>query len=224
MTPMVGVLLLAALAQGAGLEGVVRSGGSGAPVAYAQVRVVEDTLFAWTNDSGEYRLEGLHRGAWTIRVVHPGHDSLDLGVVVPGDRNVRLDVILHGRSDVEEDALAGFEPFQVQYTLPALLNSAAVSAMIQRRYPSELARQGIGGETVLWIWLDERGRVVRSRVSSSSGQPRLDSIALAISDSMQFRPARNREDPVRVIVQMPVQFTVPDTGESLATTLPPPGQ
>ncbi len=28
---------------------------------------------------------------------------------------------------------------------------------------------------------------------------------------MRFRPAKNRDDPVRVIVRIPVSFTVPDS-------------
>lgn len=203
--------LATASPQAAAVEGVVRNAEDGVPIAYAEIRVVGDTLLDWTDDRGRYRLEGLPRGEWTIRVVHPGHDSLDFGVVVPGDRDIRLDITLQARPGPAPEPLADFEPFQVAYTLPALLNTGEVADMIQRRYPVELAARGLGGETVLRIWLDERGRVVRGLVSSSSGQPALDSIALAVSDSMRFRPARNRETAVRVIVRMPVLFTVPDS-------------
>jgi TonB family protein len=206
------LLLAAALtAQGAGLEGVVRSSDGGHPIAYAQVRVVGDSLRDWTDGNGRYRLEGLKRGDWTIRVVHPGHDSVDLGVIVPGDRDLRLDVTLTARAGPEVDALADFEPFQVAYTLPALLNTDDVADMIQRRYPEELTRRGMGGEAVLSLWLDEMGRVVRSELESSSGHRALDSIAMNVSDSMRFRPARNLGYGVRVIVRIPVVFTVPDS-------------
>jgi TonB family protein len=210
------LLLLAAVlgAQAVGLEGVVRSADSGEPIAYAQVRVVGDSLLDWTDEDGRYRLDGLGQGDWTIRVVHPGHDSLDLGVIVPGDRDVRLDVTLRARSGPPVDtlaALADFEPFQVIYTLPALLNPDAVKDMIRRRYPAALALRRVGGEAVLSLWLDERGQVVRSVLTSSSGEPDLDAIAMEVSDSMRFRPARNRYDPVRVIVRIPVLFTVPDS-------------
>ena len=191
------------------IEGMVLTAADDRPIAYAHVRVVGDSAADWTDARGNYRLEGLPRGRWRIRVAHPAHDSLDLEVFVPGDRDVRLDIALEARPGPAAAPLADFEPFQVAYTLPALLNSDEITAIIQRRYPTELVERRIGGESVLRLWLDERGQVVRGVLSSSSGQPALDSLALEVSDSMRFRPAKNREDMVRVIVRIPVIFQVP---------------
>lgn len=207
------VLAVAALlpSQATALEGVIRSTDGDRPIAYAQVRVVGDSISDWTDDSGTYRLEGLARGQWRIRVLHPGHDSLEMQVYIPGDRAVHLDVTLEALPGPAVDALSDFEPFQVAYTLPALLNPDEVARLVQQRYPPGLAALGIGGETVLRLWLDERGRVVRSLISASSGEAALDSIALDVSDRMRFRPAKNRDQTVRVIVRIPLMFTVPDS-------------
>lgn len=61
---------------------------------------------------------------------------------------------------------------------------------------------------------------MKSLVSSSSGHAALDSLALAVSDSMRFRPARSGDDSVRVIVRIPVLFTVPDTVLQLREAAP----
>lgn len=201
---------LAVQAGGAGVEGVVLSSDGDRPIPYAHVRVVGDTVSDWTDGEGVYRLDGLPRGRWRIRVAHPGHDSLDLDVFVPGDRDVSVDLILEARPGPAPEPLADFEPFQVAYTLPALLNSDEITAIIQRLYPAELVDRRVGGESVLRLWLDERGQVVRSVLSASSGQMGLDSLALLVADSMRFRPAKNRENRVRVIVRMPVIFQVPE--------------
>lgn len=193
------------------VEGVIRSSATNRPLPYAHVQVAGDTLADWTDEGGVYRLAGLPKGEWQLRVVHTGHDSLDVTVFVPGDRSVRLDVTLSALPGPPVDALADFEPFRVEFTLPALLNPLEVSALMQRLYPPELTVQGVGGEAALQIWLDERGRVVRTTVSQSSGHPALDSVALVVSERMRFRPARNRQDAVRVIVLIPVLFTVPGT-------------
>jgi TonB family protein len=195
--------------QAVGIHGVVRSSDADRPIVYAHVRVLGDSASDWTDESGDYRLDGLERGRWRIRVAHPGHDSLDFEVFVPGDRGMTLDVTLRARPGPPVDALAEFEPFRVAYTLPALLNQPEVTELIQAQYPPALVDRRIGGEAVLWLWLDERGKVARSVISSSSGQPALDSIALRVSHAMRFRPAKNREDAVRVLVQIPVLFTVP---------------
>ena len=208
---MTAALLVAALwLQAPVVEGVVR-GSTGEPIAYAQVQVVNDSVSDWTDDEGRYVLRGLGRGRWQVRVVHPGHEPLEMAVFVPGDRPIRLDVTLESRPGPAPEPLADFEPFQVAYTLPALLNTQEVARLIQERYPTELARAGIGGETVLRLWLDERGQVVRGVLSSSSGATALDSIALDVSERMRFRPAKNRDEAVRVIVRIPVFFTVPDS-------------
>lgn len=192
------------------VEGVVRSD-DGQPIAYAQIRVVGDSLADWTDDAGRYRLRGLARGSWHVQVVHPGHDSLDLDVFVPGDRPVRLDITLDAHPSPSEDPLFDFQPIQIEYTLPAVLNSEEVSRLIQERYPPELTALGIEGETVLQMWLDERGQVVRSILSSSSGIAALDSIVLELAHRMRFRPAKSGDQGVRVIVRVPVSFTVPDS-------------
>lgn len=218
MTSLAAALAAAALVstpQAPAVAGVIRSSDGGRPVAYAQVRVlndsIADSIADWTSDLGEYALQGLPRGRWAIRVLHANHDPLEIEVFVPGDRTVRLDVTLEARPGPEVDALSDFEPFQVAYTLPALLNELAVRRMIEQRYPRALIERGVGGEAVLRLWLDERGQVVRSMLSSSSGAPALDSIALEVSDEMRFRPAKNRGEMVRVIVRIPVTFTVPDS-------------
>ena len=198
--------------QPAAVEGVVRSAGSGDPIAYAPVRVANDSASDWTDARGRYRLEGLERGWWRLRIVHTAHDPLDVEVFVPGNRPVRLDMELEARPAPTPEPLYDFEPFQVEYTLPALLNTDEITRRIQERYTPELVDRGLGGEAVLRLWLDERGQVVRSVVSQSSGTARLDSIALEVSDRMRFRPAKNRDEAVRVIVRIPVTFTVPDAG------------
>ncbi|MFW6206291.1 MAG: TonB family protein [Gemmatimonadota bacterium] len=193
-----------------GVEGVVQAV-EGQPIAYAQVQVVERDLADWTDARGRYDLHDLGPGRWRIRVVHPGHEPMEVGVYVPDDRAVRLDVSLTPRPSPTPDALADFEPFRVEYTLPALQNPEQVSAVITDRYPEDLIRGGVGGEAVLLLWLDEGGRVVRSRVEASSGTAALDSLALEVSHRMRFRPAKNRGEAVRVIVRIPVYFTVPDS-------------
>ncbi|MFO7894596.1 MAG: TonB family protein [Longimicrobiales bacterium] len=212
MTGAAALVAALGLLQAPAVQGVVRSSDGDEPIAYAQIRVVNHTAGDWTNARGEYRLEGLEPGRWELRILHTAHDSLDLEVFVPrGDRSLRLDITLNARAAPTQGPLHDFEPFQVEYTLPSLLNSEEVTRRIQARYPPELVRQGIGGEAVLRLWLDERGQVVRTIVSSSTGIARLDSIAVAVSDRMRFRPARSGDHPARVIVRIPVTFTVPDS-------------
>lgn len=176
------------------------------PLAFAQVSVMEDTIMAWTDESGAYRLDGRPAAEWRVQVDHPGHQREERTVRLPEQGAVSVDFSLRPAPGPARDPLADFEPIHVSYTLPALLNVADITAAIERAYPTELIERGAGGEAVLLIWVDERGRVARSIVSVSSGQRELDRIALAVSRQMRFRPARRGEEAVRVIVQIPVIF------------------
>lgn len=192
------------------VEGVVRGSADGERLAYARVHVLGDTIADWTDEQGAFRLDGLRRGVHGIEVVHPGHDTLAVAATITDSRPVRLDVTLEAGSGPEVDALADFEPIRVEFTLPALLNGDEIADLLRRMYPSGLTGSPRGGEAVLWLWLDETGQVVRSAVSSSSGHRALDSIALIVADSMRFRPARRQQDGVRVIVQIPLVFLMPE--------------
>ena len=198
------------------VRGVIRSSEQGRPVAYANIEVVGRGVSDWTDAGGEYALDDLPEGRWRIRVVHPNHDSLSFEVFVPAGRGLALDLTLRARAGPAVDALRDFEPFRVEYVLPALLNGEEVTALIGRQYPTALLDVGATGETVLRLWLDERGQVVRGLVSRSSGYPALDSVAEKVAQKMKFRPAKNRDEAVRVIVQIPVVFTAPPPAQDTA--------
>lgn len=194
------------------VEGTVR-GREGRPLAFAQVHVVGDTLSGWTDETGLFRLEGQPSESWNLRVTHPGYRAVDRAVVLPDAGSLEMDLRLDALPGPTPDPLSLFEPFHTAYTLPALLNVREVTAAIQRIYPPHLAEEGVGGETVLRLWLDQEGRVARSIVSVSSGHRELDAVALRVSRDMRFRPARNRGEGVRVIVQIPVIFTAADVDD-----------
>ncbi len=97
--------------------------------------------------------------------------------------------------------------FAVLTTLPRLLNEAEVKRELERAYPAFLRDAGIGGEVLVWLLLDENGRVVKTEVKSSSGHAALDEAALRVGELMRFSPARNRDRDVRVWVSVPFRFT-----------------
>ena len=99
------------------------------------------------------------------------------------------------------------EGFRAVSIMPALLNAAEVRRALERNYPVALRDAGIGGKTMLWVYIDEAGKVVRAEVKESSGQRTLDDAALRVAPMMRFSPARIREAGVKVVVAVPVAFT-----------------
>ncbi|MET0893306.1 MAG: energy transducer TonB [Pseudoxanthomonas sp.] len=74
------------------------------------------------------------------------------------------------------------------------------------RYPSEEARAGISGTTVLIIDVDAAGAVRAASVEKSSGNQNLDQAAIDAARTWRFNPGRRQGRPVAGRVRVPVEF------------------
>jgi periplasmic protein TonB len=97
-----------------------------------------------------------------------------------------------------------FTPMTVR---PELRNQGEVQRALVRNYPPLLRDAGIGGTPVVWFFIDENGRVLRTQLSRSSGYSALDEAAINVAQVMQFSPALNRDRRVQVWVEIPIVFT-----------------
>ena len=98
-----------------------------------------------------------------------------------------------------------FTPMTVR---PEIRNRNAVMTAMERAYPPILRDAGIGGQVVVWFFISEEGQVLDKRVSQSSGHTQLDDAALEVADVYQFTPALNRDQKVKVWIQIPITFQV----------------
>jgi len=98
-----------------------------------------------------------------------------------------------------------FTPYTVR---PEVKNRREVEEALAREYPVLLRDAGIGGTAMVWIFIDEEGKVVNTEVQTSSGFAALDQAALKVADIIQFTPALNRDKRVPVWIALPITFTV----------------
>jgi protein TonB len=96
-----------------------------------------------------------------------------------------------------------FTPFTVS---PELLNRDEVGRALVRDYPPLLRDASIGGTTLLWFLIDEKGKVIKTTVKNSSGYAALDEAAARVASIMRFSPAKNRDTNVTVWIEIPIQF------------------
>ncbi|HUP88991.1 MAG TPA: TonB family protein [Longimicrobiales bacterium] len=106
----------------------------------------------------------------------------------------------HGTGDSND----GFIAVSV---MPALVNANDVRRALERNYPALLRDAGISGKAILWLFIDETGKVVRAEVKESSGHAAFDDAAMRVAPIMKFSPARNRDSAVKVMVAVPILFT-----------------
>lgn len=103
----------------------------------------------------------------------------------------------------------GDRPAFIPYDVPPrLLNRDEVVDALVRYYPRGLRDAGISGRVVLWIYIDERGIVVRSQVHEPSGHVELDRAATRVASEMRFSPAKNRDLVTPVWLAQAIAFDV----------------
>ena len=106
---------------------------------------------------------------------------------------------------VDVAAAPVFTPMTVR---PEIRNRGEVVRAMTRAYPPILRDAGIGGQVVVWFFISEDGVVLDKRVSQTSGHPQLDDAALEVAGVYQFTPALNRDQKVKVWIQIPITFLV----------------
>ncbi len=111
------------------------------------------------------------------------------------------------RSGSAGDASAhpAFTPYTVA---PELLNREQVVRAMKQYYPTAYRQTRTGGAVLMYLYIDERGRVLHEMVAQGSGYPLLDSAAVKVARVYRFRPAWYRDRKAAVWVQIPIVFSV----------------
>lgn len=83
---------------------------------------------------------------------------------------------------------------------------------IQRNlvYPEIARKAGVEGRVIVHVLIDERGNVVATRILKSLGNNGCDEAAVAAIKSVKWKPAMQRDRPVKVWVAIPVIFKLKD--------------
>ncbi|HET6763650.1 MAG TPA: TonB family protein [Longimicrobiaceae bacterium] len=96
--------------------------------------------------------------------------------------------------------------------LPELANRTEVQRVLQRNYPPTLRDAGIAGEAQIQLIINTDGSVDASSVKVvSSSQEAFGEAARRVVERFRFRPASMMGEPVRVLITMPIRFTVAPT-------------
>ena len=96
-----------------------------------------------------------------------------------------------------------FTPFTAA---PEITNRQEIGQALAAAYPTELREAGIGGTTIVHMYIDAAGQVGNVLVANPSGSEVLDQAALEVAREFAFEPARNRDEVVPVWIQIPITF------------------
>jgi len=81
-------------------------------------------------------------------------------------------------------------------------------AAIQEKlvYPEIARKAGVEGRVYVQVIIDERGNVIKAIVTKSLGNNGCDEAAINAIKSVKWKPAKQRDKPVKVSVGIPVVF------------------
>lgn len=101
-------------------------------------------------------------------------------------------------------------PLVAEVGWPAIRNPTVITRFLSGQFNELFRAAGAAGQVSVAMWINERGAVEWARVSESSGDQRLDDIALVLFEEVvAFSPARSRGRGVPVQVTISVPFTLP---------------
>jgi len=73
-------------------------------------------------------------------------------------------------------------------------------------YPEIARKAGVEGRVLVYAQIDEKGHVVRTKVMQSLGPNGCDEAAVNAISAVKWKPAMQRDRPVKVWVMVPVDF------------------
>lgn len=129
-----------------------------------------------------------------------------MGHTGKGSGNKPLPALPKGRtrgSGVTPNKVAEFIPSDgVTLTKPKRLSA------LQPEYPKTLKAQGVEGNVVVRVTIDEEGRVIDVRVVKGSGYDAMDASARNAAAKEQFTPAMRNGEPIAYTIKYTYRFRV----------------
>ena len=90
---------------------------------------------------------------------------------------------------------------------PRMLNPQEVNRALLREYPARLKDRGVGGTTVVHIFIDVEGIVRNQLVAKSSGHGGLDAAALIAIRVARFSPAMVDGEKTEIWISIELSFS-----------------
>jgi TonB family protein len=133
-------------------------------------------------------------------VPKPVIDALAQQVTVPLDENKSLNAINENLTQ-SNIPIVSFSALDIK---PQPIN------IPEPVYPEVVRKAHIEGEVLVKGLVDIDGKVIIVQIAQSSGNPLLDQSAMAAARNTQFKPAKQRDQFVRVWVSIPFKFNLND--------------
>jgi len=99
-------------------------------------------------------------------------------------------------------------PIFIPYDEPPVPIGGYPAIQARLIYPEIAKKAGVEGRVMIQALIDEKGNVVRTVVMKSLGPNGCDEAAAAAIQSVKWKPAFQRDEPVKVWIAVPVDFVL----------------
>ena len=100
----------------------------------------------------------------------------------------------------------GDTPIFVAYDEPPQPIGGFAAIQSKLKYPEIARKAGVEGRVYVNVLIDERGNVIQTKILKSLGNNGCDEAAVAAIKAVKWKPAKQRDKPVKVWVGIPVVF------------------
>ncbi len=205
---------------GGGIWGVVRDA-SGALVPKAQVTIAlagsDRKEFAVTANTGQFSIQPLPEGTYSVEVAKPGFAKLVLqGVVVkPGQMNEVQAILNLGKvSETLEVKAERPTPVETPAGAPQRLQmggkvqATKMVQMVRPAYPPDCKAEGIEGTVLFHAVIGVDGGILNLQQVNQLVDPRLAAAAKEAVRQWRYEPTLLNGQPVEIITDIQVNFTL----------------
>ncbi len=210
----------AATPRGGGIWGVVRDA-SGALVPKARVTIAlvgsDRKEFAVTPDTGQFAVQPLPEGTYSVEVAKPGFAKLGLqGIVVKPGQMTEVQAILNVGQVSETLDVKADRPAPVQ-TPPGSPQRLEQGGNVQATklvhvekpaYPPDCKAEGVEGTVLLRAVIGVDGSILNLQQVNQLVDKRLAKAAIEAVRQWRYQPTLLNGNPVEVITDVQVNFTL----------------
>lgn len=147
-------------------------------------------------------------GKHNLTVSKAGYESYNTTVTVTEGHSVAVNCLLTAKS--EQESVSEDLPFTTVEQMPTFQGGDLITfnrwVMSQIRYPEIAQQNGIQGRVLVKFIVEIDGSLSNIKVIQSPDTSLTAEAVRVISNSPKWEPGRQRNDPVRVMFTMPVNF------------------
>jgi len=188
------------------LQGVVQDFVTRSRVSGASVFIEQTGARLTSDEKGEFKVEGLTPGSYTIHVLHPEHRPLVCKNLELKRGGMYAAFVLKSGKVSDQPYISDGAP-RGQFVIDE------DAELIERRgpkYPESALKEKAEGTILLWVGVDKKGEVESAMFKEGSKRKDLLEASYEAVQDFKFKPAKVKGKPVEVMVTVPFNFKLAD--------------